>query len=53
MSVAFVIGFHLCPVVFGAIEGCIHLGFEKFLEDVFEAIPEKGVDNRHAGKVVF
>ena len=34
-------------------QGGIHFCFHQFLEDVFETVPEKGIDIRDTGDVVF
>ena len=53
MSVSLVVGLEIPLLVFLISQGGIHFCFHQFLEDVFETVPEKGIDIRDTGDVVF
>ena len=48
MTIALVGGFHVPLLVLLIAQGHVHLCFHEFLENVLEAIPQEGVDIRHA-----
>ena len=53
VTVPFIITFKITFTIFFIAQSCIHLGFQKLLQYIFEAVFEKGVNISHTGNVVF
>ena len=53
MAVSLVVRLEITLLVFFISQGGIHFCFHQFLEDIFETVPEKGIDIRNTGDVVF
>ena len=53
VAIPLIIALKITFTIFFIAQSCIHLGFQKLLQYIFEAVFEKGVNISHTGNVVF
>ena len=53
VAIPLIIALKITLTIFFIAQSCIHLGFQKLLQYIFEAVFEKGVNISHTGNVVF